>query len=68
MEELLTVKESSRRLACSEAFIRKLIFRGKIPFVKVGRCTRLRASDLDAMILSGLNLGLASNKTKGLSR
>jgi excisionase family DNA binding protein len=53
MERLLTVKEASERLACSEAAIRKWIYQRRLPRVKVGRLTRLRQSDLEGLITTG---------------
>jgi len=53
MEQLLTVKEAARLLACSEAAIRKWVFQRRLPVVKVGRLTRLRQRDLEAFIAGG---------------
>jgi excisionase family DNA binding protein len=55
-DNLLTVRDGARRLACSEAYIRKLVFARKVPFVKLGRAVRIRASDLEALIRAGLTL------------
>ena len=54
MDCLLSVKESAQRLACSEAMLRKWMYTGKLPFVKVGRLSRLREQDLDAWVRLGL--------------
>jgi excisionase family DNA binding protein len=54
MDYLLSVKDAAQRLACSEAMLRKWMYRGKLPFVKVGRLSRLREQDLDAWVRLGL--------------
>jgi len=54
--DLLTVRDGAKQLACSEAYIRKLVFNRKIPFIKLGRAVRIRASDLEALIRAGLTL------------
>lgn len=54
MDQLLTVKEAARLLACSEAAIRKWVFQRRLPAVKVGRLTRLRVRDLEALVAKGL--------------
>ena len=59
-DDLLTVREGAKRLACSEAYIRKLVFERKVPFVKLGRAVRVRASDIEGLIIAGLNLPAAS--------
>jgi len=51
---LVTVKEAARLLACSEAAIRKWVFQRRLPAVKVGRLTRLRVRDLEALVAKGL--------------
>jgi excisionase family DNA binding protein len=55
-DDLLTVRQGAKRLACSEAYIRKLVFERKLPFVKLGRAVRVRASDIQGLISAGLNL------------
>lgn len=54
MEQLVTVKEAAHLLACSEAAIRKWVYQRRLPIVKVGRLTRLRQSDLEALVARGL--------------
>jgi len=49
----VTVKEAAELLACSEAAVRKWIYQGRLPKVKVGRLTRLRQSDVEALISDG---------------
>ena len=54
MQRLLTVKEAAELLACSEAAVRKWIYQRRLPKVKVGRLTRLRLSDVEALISEDL--------------
>ena len=54
MDELLSIRDAARRLACSEAMLRKWIHLRRLPTVKIGRLTRLRRSDLDAWLQLGL--------------
>ena len=54
MEGLLTLKEASTRLGCTEAMLRKWLHQRRLPYVKVGRLTRLRESDLQAWVRVGL--------------
>lgn len=54
MDRLLTVKEAAELLACSEAAIRKWIYQRRLARVKVGRLTRLRQSDVNALVTTGL--------------
>ena len=60
MERLITVKEAAAILTCSEAAIRKWLYQRRLPSVKVGRLTRLRVADLEALIAKGLP-GSANN-------
>lgn len=53
MEPLLTVKNAAQLLQCSEAAVRKWIYRGRLPHVKVGRLTRLRRQDVEALVTGG---------------
>jgi len=54
MQRLLTVKEAAELLACSEAAVRKWIYKRRLRRVKVGRLTRLRLSDVEGLISEGL--------------
>lgn len=54
MEQLLTVKQAAALLVCSEAAIRKWIYQRRLHRVKVGRLTRLRQSDIEALVSDGL--------------
>ena len=60
MQRLLTVKEAAELLACSEAAVRKWIYQQRLPKVKVGSLTRLRLSDVEALI-SGEHVGVGSH-------
>jgi excisionase family DNA binding protein len=53
MDRLLTVKEAAELLSCSEAAVRKWIYQRRLPRVKVGRLTRLRQSEVEAMVSAG---------------
>jgi len=54
MDQLMTVKEAAKTLAVSEAAIRKWMYQGRLPRVKVGRLTRLRREDVEAVVSGGL--------------
>ena len=54
LDQLVTVKEAAARLACSEIALRKWLSEGTLPFVKVGRLTRIRQSDIEAWMRLGL--------------
>jgi excisionase family DNA binding protein len=54
MEHLLTIPQAAHVLSCSPAAIRKWIYKRQLPVVKVGRLTRLRQRDLEALIADGL--------------
>ena len=41
MDQLLTVQEAAKLLACSEAAIRKWIYQQRLPAVKIGRLVRV---------------------------
>ena len=45
---LLTIDEAARALRLGRVSIYKLIAQGKLPLVKIGRSTRLRAADVRA--------------------
>lgn len=50
---LLSVKEAAKMLSCSEAAVRKWVYRRWLPAIKVGRLTRLRVTDVEALIARG---------------
>jgi len=53
MDRLFSVKDAATRLACSEALLRKWMYAGKLPYVKVGRLSRIREQDLEAWVRIG---------------
>jgi excisionase family DNA binding protein len=53
-QQLFTVEEAARMLACTEAAIRKWVSQGRLHRVKLGRLTRLRAQDIADVIAHGL--------------
>jgi excisionase family DNA binding protein len=55
MSELLSVEEAAVMLSCSPAAIRKWVYQRRLPVVKVGRLTRLRRRDLEAVVANGLH-------------
>jgi prophage regulatory protein len=60
MERLLTVKDVQDRLSVSRSMTWKLIYSGEIPHVKIGRCVRVRESEVAAFLdrcRSPLSLG-----------
>jgi excisionase family DNA binding protein len=54
VEQLLTVEEAAERLACKPSTVRKWLFQRRLPKVKIGRLTRLRAVDIADVIARGL--------------
>jgi excisionase family DNA binding protein len=55
MSQLLTVEEAAKRLAVTEAAIRKWLYQKRLPVVKVGRLTRLRLEDVEKVASHGLS-------------
>lgn len=49
-ELMLTVVEAAQVLKVSKSHAKKLIAAGTVPSVKVGRCRRVRVSDLEKHI------------------
>ena len=47
---LLTIEDAAKRLTTSERHVRELIYRRRLPFVKVGRLVRFDRGDLEAWI------------------
>lgn len=54
VERLMTVEEAADTLACEASTIRKWLSQGRLPRVKVGRLTRLRARDVADVVAHGL--------------
>ena len=50
MDKLLTVKDLQDRLRISRSMAWKLVYSGEIPHVKIGRCVRVRESDVLAFV------------------
>ena len=50
MDQLLTVRDAARLLACSEAAIRKWIYQRRLPAVKDGRLIRIAEGDLEIFV------------------
>lgn len=50
---LLTVYETAKRLTLTESTLRKWIFDGKIPVVKLGRAVRIREEVIEKIIEEG---------------
>jgi excisionase family DNA binding protein len=50
MERLYTVKEVQEILKVGRSFAYKLVQTGEVKSVRVGRCVRVRGSDLQAYI------------------
>jgi excisionase family DNA binding protein len=53
-DRLITVDETATLLAVTPAAIRRWLSTGRLSRVKVGRLTRLRLSDVEAVVVSGL--------------
>lgn len=49
-ERLLTIADAAELLAVCEFTVRRLIWRGDLPFVRVGRSLRIRRTELEAWI------------------
>jgi len=47
---LLTIQQAARYLAASEWAVRRLIYAGKLSYVKVGKRFNLRRAELDTWI------------------
>jgi excisionase family DNA binding protein len=50
----MTVREAAAALAVTEAAIRKWLYQRRLRAVKVGRLTRLRRADVEAVIAQSL--------------
>jgi excisionase family DNA binding protein len=47
---LVTVAAAAERLAVSRSLIRKLLKKGRLTPVRIGRCVRVRIDELDALL------------------
>ena len=63
MDVLVSIREAAKHLSCSEAAIRKWLHQGRLQCVKVGRLTRIRKLDLEALIRLGLDEQSLSKRT-----
>ncbi|MFG0243807.1 MAG: helix-turn-helix domain-containing protein [Phycisphaerales bacterium JB054] len=54
---LITISEAARRLSVSERLLWKAISQGTLEAVKIGRATRILASDIDRIAREGLRTG-----------
>jgi excisionase family DNA binding protein len=50
MEQLITIKDAAKLLACTEAAVRKWVSLKRLPSLRVGRLRRLRLSDLQKFV------------------
>jgi excisionase family DNA binding protein len=54
VDRLFSITECAELTSTTPAFWRKLLYRRAIPYVKVGRLTRIREADLEAWLRLGL--------------
>jgi excisionase family DNA binding protein len=54
MDHLVSVPEAAKQLACAEASVRKWLTLNRLRRIKVGRLTRIKQKDVDAVIRGGL--------------
>jgi excisionase family DNA binding protein len=54
MDKLLSIPEAAGVFSVSEGAVKKWLCHRRLPRVKLGRLTRLRACDVDAVTKSGL--------------
>jgi excisionase family DNA binding protein len=52
--DLLNINEVARRLSVSPAAVRRWIAQRRVPVVKLGALTRLRALDVEELVCHGL--------------
>ncbi|MGH2752939.1 MAG: excisionase family DNA-binding protein [Actinomycetota bacterium] len=50
---LLTIAQAAEELAVTERYIRHLIYRRRIQYVKLGRLVRIPQNAVDLMVLEG---------------
>jgi excisionase family DNA binding protein len=53
MSQLMTVGRAAERLAVSKSMVRKLIKQRRLTRVRIGRCVRVRAEEVDAFVAAG---------------
>jgi excisionase family DNA binding protein len=49
-KDYLTVSELAEIIGSSESFVRKLVFRNQIPYIKIGKLVRFRPIDVTRWI------------------
>jgi len=54
MSQLLTIEDAAKLLACKPAALRKWLYQRRLTAVKIGRLTRLRLEDIEAVVAKGL--------------
>ena len=54
---LITIPDAARRLSVSERLLWKAISQGTLEAVKIGRATRVLATDIDRIAREGLRTG-----------
>ena len=54
MNPLLTVEEAAKLLNCTEAAVRRWLNQRRLTPVKIGRLTRLKLEDIEAVAAKGL--------------
>jgi excisionase family DNA binding protein len=47
VQQLIDVRAAAERLGTSERHVRELVYRNRIPYVKVGRLVRFDVADLE---------------------
>lgn len=52
-EQWLTAQQAADRMAVSLRFIRRLTSERRIPFTRIGRHVRIKATDVDAFMAAG---------------
>jgi len=50
--KLLTVEQLAERLAVNQMTVRRMVNRGQLPAVRIGRAIRFRPADVDAFLKS----------------
>jgi excisionase family DNA binding protein len=64
MEQLLSVKEVAKKLACTEAAIREWLYLRQLPAGRVGRLVRVRESVVDEVMNHGLRLPMSRSASR----
>ena len=59
-----TVPDGARKMCMSTVALWRLIYKGQIPYVKIGKSVRLRDEDIDAFILANVRVHKPARKAK----